>query len=167
MTSPTDRRHDLTERMADFVLAHGLAAATLRPLAASAGVSDRMLLYYFTDKPAAVTAAFDCLLRRLATALSACAQTKPVPLGRLRSRAIRLLLADDLWPYMQLWLDVSADAARGDPVQRSRGQAIWKLCLDWVQPQLISDSPNEATRLLHMIEAAVLTRALGLNDPTD
>ena len=50
MSIREDRREAAIERMADHLLAEGLGAATLRPLAAAAGTSDRMLLYYFTDK---------------------------------------------------------------------------------------------------------------------
>jgi len=167
VTGPTDRSAELTERMADFVLANGLAAATLRPLAAAAGVSDRMLLYYFKDKPQAMTAAFDCLLHRLAMALAARTQPRPLPVGRLRGRVIPLLLGDDLWPYMQLWLELAAQAARGEAAPRDRGQAIWQLCRDWVQGQLVSDGPNEAARLIRMIQAAVQQKALGLHDAPD
>ncbi|MFY8208820.1 MAG: TetR/AcrR family transcriptional regulator, partial [Caulobacter sp.] len=35
--------------LADHLLATGLSQASLRQLAAAAGVSDRMLLYYFAD----------------------------------------------------------------------------------------------------------------------
>ena len=50
MNIRNDRREAAIERMADHVLSEGLAAGTLRPLAAAAGTSDRMLLYYFADK---------------------------------------------------------------------------------------------------------------------
>jgi AcrR family transcriptional regulator len=47
-----DRLSLLLDRLADYVLAHGLTASSLRPLARAAGTSDRMLLYYFADKDA-------------------------------------------------------------------------------------------------------------------
>ena len=164
MTEPPDRRQDLTDRMADFLLAHGLSAATLRPMAAAAGVSDRMLLYYFKDKSQALTAAFDCLLNRLHAALAARTQARPLPIGRLRGRVVPALLEAPLWPYMQLWLDVSALASRGDPVQRDRAQALWHALHNWVQGQLVGDAPNQRARLMMMIQAAVQQKAIGLRD---
>ena len=44
------QRAAVTERLSSHILAHGLARSSLRELAAAAGVSDRMLLYYFDDK---------------------------------------------------------------------------------------------------------------------
>ena len=160
----TDRRSALTDRMADFLLANGPNAASLRPLAAAAGISDRMLLYYFKDKAMAMTAAFDCVQRRFHTALADQAQPRPLPIGRMRGKIVLLLLDDALWPYMQLWLDVSALASRGDPVQRDRAQALWHALHNWVQGQLVGDAPNQRARLMMMIQAAVQQQAIGLRD---
>jgi AcrR family transcriptional regulator len=38
-----DKRDALLDSMADFVLTHGLSAASLRPLAKAAGLSDRII----------------------------------------------------------------------------------------------------------------------------
>jgi len=46
----SDRRQVLAEAATDYVLEHGLLDLSLRPLAASLGTSDRMLLYHFGDK---------------------------------------------------------------------------------------------------------------------
>ncbi|MGL6211895.1 MAG: TetR/AcrR family transcriptional regulator [Paracoccaceae bacterium] len=167
MTAPADRRRELTDRMADFVLANGLAAASLRPLAASAGISDRMLLYYFTDKSAAISATLDMLTDRLAKTLQTHITRKPMPMGRLRSKLIPLLLADDLWPYMRLWIETAALAAHGDAQCRKTGQAISQTCQTWIRPQLDSENPNDAPRLMMLIRAAVLQKAIGLDHPAD
>jgi len=45
MSVRTDRRQAALERMADHLLREGMTGASLRPLAAAAGTSDRMLLY--------------------------------------------------------------------------------------------------------------------------
>ena len=76
--------------MADFVLANGLGAASLRPLAASAGISDRMLLYYFKDKPAVMAAILQCLVDRLTALLAAKTITNPLPAGPLRNVLYKL-----------------------------------------------------------------------------
>lgn len=56
MRKADTRRQQILERLADHVLAHGMQAASLRPLAAAAGTSDRMLLHYFADKEELITA---------------------------------------------------------------------------------------------------------------
>ena len=47
---PDTKRADIIERLTAYVLAQGLSASSLRPLAKAAGTSDRMLLYHFADK---------------------------------------------------------------------------------------------------------------------
>jgi len=59
MPSPSGRRENLAEAATDYVLEHGLLGLSLRPLAASLGTSDRMLLYHFGTKDDLVA----CVLR--------------------------------------------------------------------------------------------------------
>ena len=57
--------------MADHLLAAGLTGVNLRALAAAAGTSDRMLLYYFTDKDELLAATLACIAARLTAKLDA------------------------------------------------------------------------------------------------
>ncbi len=164
MTDLVDRNQQLIERMADFVLAQGLAAATLRPLAASAGVSDRMLLYYFKDKPAVISAILHCLAQRLTNHLVSRTSPQPLPAGRLRRQLFQLTSGDDVWPYMQLWLEVAARAARGDAFYFAVGQKIGNGFLDWITAQLDGQNQTEALRLLTLVEGRLLLKSIGLRD---
>ena len=65
MTIRAQRREMVLERMCDHVLVNGLASATLRPLAAAADTSDRMLLYYFDDKDDVMTAVLEHIAARM------------------------------------------------------------------------------------------------------
>ena len=51
---PARRRDELAEGATDYVLEHGIAGLSLRPLAAALGTSDRMLVYHFTGKDSLV-----------------------------------------------------------------------------------------------------------------
>ncbi|HCO46473.1 MAG TPA: TetR/AcrR family transcriptional regulator, partial [Erythrobacter sp.] len=62
-------RETLLPLLAAHVMAHGLADASLRPLARAAGTSDRMLIYHFGNKDALVAALLDYLVARFADAL--------------------------------------------------------------------------------------------------
>lgn len=52
MPRPPDpaKRHDLLDRVREYMIRNGLADLSLRPLARALGTSDRMLLYYFGTK---------------------------------------------------------------------------------------------------------------------
>jgi AcrR family transcriptional regulator len=163
-----DRRAELLERLADHILAHGLSASSLRPLAKAAGTSDRMLLYYFPDKDALIAAVLEVIAARLVGLLDARRATGRLPFDELKRQLLGIVFADDLWPYMRLWLEMASLAALGDPVFRAVGEQLGRGFLAWGAAQL--DSADEATRegeaaqLLVAIEGNLLLRSVGLAD---
>ena len=50
MPRPKPGKTDMLNQLAQYVLEHGLNDASLRPMAAALGTSDRMLLYHFKTK---------------------------------------------------------------------------------------------------------------------
>ena len=167
-TTKESRKSDLIHRLADHILAHGMAAASLRPLAAAVGTSDRMLLYYFPDKAALIADVLGEIAGRMTAMLNASCPPKPLPTTALQAHLMPLLSGDATWPYMQLWLEIASLAARGDATCQRVGGAIARGFVAWLSAQI--DSPdealrsNEAVRLLMAIEGAVLLNSLGLGD---
>lgn len=161
------RRAELVSRLADALLADGLAAASLRSLAKAAGTSDRMLLYYFPTKEALMTAALVHLADRLEAALSEAAAPARAPAGTLFVRVGRQVLDDAFWPYMRLWLEIAARAAAGEAPYGDAAKAIASGFLSWITQQL--DAPagrhaGEAARLFAQIEGLVVLKAAGLDE---
>jgi AcrR family transcriptional regulator len=163
-----DRRAVLLDRMADHMLAHGISESSLRPLAKAARTSDRMLLYYFSDKAEMITATLAHIALRLKAVLGEQGATAPLPVHKLTPKLFDLLCAESLWPYMRLWLEIASLAAKGDPVCRAVGEEIARGFLDWGAAQL--DSPTseararDAAKLLVMIEGMILLKSVGLDD---
>lgn len=166
MHAREDRREALIDRMADHVLSYGLAAATLRPLAAAVGTSDRMLLYYFTDKDELVTAVLDNIAGRLLKDLETA-----IPIEPPRSYAI---LLEEVWavlgsashrPFLNIWLDLAAGAARGMQPHLKVAGSIADLYLDWVTVRLVpeaNDVPSHGAPLLFAtIQGMNLLNAIG------
>src|SRR5512146_529234 len=102
-------RARVLEALEAHLLATGLSQASLRQLAAAAGVSDRMLLYYFADKA-------DVMAQVMARLAAGTAQrpSAAIPQGAslapwaLMAQAGRFVLDHDFLPYMRLWLEVVA-----------------------------------------------------------
>ena len=161
------RRAAILDALADHVLAHGLAASSLRPLAKAAGLSDRMLLYYFRDKTEVVAATMEAIAARQMAVMDAAAGP-PLPLVQLRARLAASLLTEDAWPYMRLWLEAAALAAQGDAMFAAIGERIGRAFLAWGAAQLAADTPDQqaadAARLLTMFEGMVLLKAIGMED---
>jgi AcrR family transcriptional regulator len=166
MTIRNDRREAAIERMADHVLSEGLGAATLRPLAAAAGTSDRMLLYYFVDKDELLTATLDRIASRMIAQLDRAIPVEPRrPFAVLLEQVWAALATDSLQPFMPLWLDLASGAARGVQPHRDVAGEIADGFLAWVtvrlQPESDRGPPLLAPLFLASIEGMYLLKAIG------
>ncbi|MBV8683175.1 MAG: TetR/AcrR family transcriptional regulator [Caulobacteraceae bacterium] len=169
MTLRDDRREAAIERMADHVLAEGLGAATLRPLALAAGTSDRMLLYYFADKDEVLTVTLDRIATRMIAQLD-----RAIPAEPRRSFAVLLqqawaeLASDSLRAFMPLWLELASGAARGLQPHRDVAGKIMDGFLAWttirLQPEGDGDPARLAPLFLASIEGMYLLTAVGRGD---
>ena len=168
VTKIDTRRAAIIERLTDYVLAEGLSAASLRPLAKAAGTSDRMLLYYFKDKSEIITAVLEEISARLVALMTDRTAPQPLPLDDLRRQLAGFLFDDALWPYMRIWLDVASRAAMGDAYYRNVGEQIGRGFLEWGKMQLASDSDAQrdidAARLFVSIEGMLFLKSIGLDD---
>ena len=164
---PDTKRADIIERLTAYVLAQGLSASSLRPLAKAAGTSDRMLLYYFKDKSEIITAVLEQISAQLVEMIST-HTAEPLPVDALRRKLAGIVFEDALWPYMRIWLDVAARAAMGDPFCRAVGEQIGRGFLEWGKAQLQSDNEAQrdidAARLLVSIEGMLFLKSIGLDD---
>lgn len=173
MTRPdphTDRQGEWLDRLADFVLANGLAASSLRALASAAGTSDRMLLYYYPDKDAVMAATLERVAARMVGLLAAAAPAQPVAYAALHAQMVPQLRDPAVWPYMRLWLEMAARAAQGDALYARVGEAIGRGFLAWIGSQLActdGERARLAACLLIKMEGMVLLLSLGLDDAVD
>lgn len=168
VTKPDTRRADIIQRLTTYVLAEGLSASSLRPLAKAAGTSDRMLLYYFKDKSEIITAVLEQISAQLVAMIGDRTATEPMPVDALRRKLAGVLFEDALWPYMRIWLEVASRAAMGDPYYRAVGEQIGRGFLEWGKMQLRSDNDAQreidAARLLVSIEGMLFLKSIGLDD---
>lgn len=162
------RRDEVLERMADHLLAEGLAGASLRPLAAAAGTSDRMLLYYFADKDELLGEALGRVAQRFAGLLEAGLEPgapPALPYPDLLAGVWTAVRGAELQPYMRLWLDLAARAAYGHEPYRGIAGRIADGFLDWAAARLAVERDDEraplAALLLATIDGAMLLDAAG------
>lgn len=166
MSIRDERRRAVLERMADYLLREGLAGASLRPLAAAAGTSDRMLLYYFADKDELLAATLGQVAVRLARLLDeAGAGAAPQPFNVLLAEVWAAVRTPDLQPYMRLWLELAATAARGQEPHRTIAGRIADAFLAWTAERLgverEADRAPQAALLLATVDGLALLEAVG------
>ena len=160
------RRDDAVERMADYLLSEGLGAATLRPLAAAAGTSDRMLLYYFTDRDEILSATLHRIAERMLEQLD-----EAVPVGKPRPFRILLievraaLALDSMKLFMPIWLDLASGAARGLQPHLHIAGELADGFLSWVTSRLKVEARRNhaasAALLLAFVEGVHFFEAIG------
>lgn len=172
MTARDRRRADLVAAMADHLLAEGLAGARLRPMAHAAGTSDRMLLYYFSDRDEVLGATLDHLAARLAGLLDAALpDPAPRPFARLLAEAWGVMAAAEGRPYMRLWLELVAQAAGGAEPFRTIARRIFATFLAWVEARLAITDPQDrreaAILLLTAVEGMLVADAAGARECAD
>lgn len=139
------QREVVVERLAAHLLETGLARTSLRQLAQAAGVSDRMLLYYFADKAdvlsAVMTRVAGELAVRLADAIPGDAPLKPAELVR---RAAAFTTGPEMRRFMRLWVEVVAAAARDEAPFPAIVSQVMAGFRQWVDARL--DLPPGADR---------------------
>ncbi len=158
------KRQEVLEQIADYVLGVGLTGLSLRPLAAAIGTSDRMLLYYFTDKNELITETVIQISARLMGRLQV-ELIRPQPYESLLPTLYSLLIQDAYRPYMQIWFELVALAARHEEPFRSISCQIADAFLGWMSQYLeVAEEADRADRtalLLGTLEGFFLLEYLG------
>lgn len=158
------KRQEVLEQIADHILNVGLTGLSLRPLASAIGTSDRMLLYYFADKNELITEAVVHVTNRLMVRLQS-ELLQPEPYAALLPKLYALFIQDDYRPFMRIWYELVAFAARNEEPFKSISCQIMDAFLEWVSVHLVveseADRPARAALLLGTIEGFLLLHYTG------
>lgn len=158
MSVKEQQREKVVMLLAEPLLATGLSQTSLRQLARAAGVSDRMLLYYFPDKSAVISAAIERVAGSLASALAELVpEGETLPAPKLLSRLATMTMREDMRPVFRVWVEIVAAARREEPYTTIAASII-AVFRDWVATRL--DQPEGAER--DAIAMAILAFVDGL-----
>ena len=168
MPEPRLSRETLLPRLAEHVLEHGLAGASLRPLAKAAGTSDRMLIYHFGSKDELVTALLQHVAGMYSGALEMAYPSEPATSRRdCAQRLLAIGRAPMFAPFLRLWWEIVAGAAKGDASYRASAAAMMDSQLAWFEAHLPADDPDPkagAKLVALAVEGALMMDAIGLGD---
>ncbi len=124
MAKKTAKRAEIVEVLAGHFLTFGLEDTSLRRLAAVAGTSDRMLLYYFENKDDLVVAVLTRIGEDLAQVLESKFGDDPRPPAEVLRALWNLVKSAALADQVRLWLDLSSRASRKDPLYMVISEAM-------------------------------------------
>lgn len=162
MARPADpeRRTATLAWATDYVLAHGLAGLSLRPLAAALGTSTRMLLYDFGSKEKLISEILAEARRRLGELF-----TQNLDAGALsRADTVRAIWAwlttPEQAPYLRLFFQVHVDAIARPGAYADGGRPLVTDWLDFLGSPLRADrlDPATATLLIGTVRGLLLDR---------
>lgn len=159
------RRQELLEQLADHLLAQGLQGASLRPMAAALGTSDRMLLHYFKDKEELLSSALKLISERLLRLLDA-SRVEPLPMEKLLPLLAGMLKSPEIRPYLRLWLELAAGATGRDSFYRDIARELCESFYRWVADAIVVPGEKDRAALASLafatMEGFVLLDAIGL-----
>ena len=144
MARRDEKRAEIVETLAGHLLAAGLGETGLRRLAAVAGTSDRMLLYYFENKEEILGEVLTRIASGLTEGLAGIVGDEPLPPARALEGIWPLIHDPGARDQLRLWLDLSSRASRGDAFSQ---EVVARIREDWVAAlSAILDVPTEDER---------------------
>ncbi|MFL0356190.1 TetR/AcrR family transcriptional regulator [Erythrobacter sp. GH1-10] len=165
MSRPQLSRETLLPKLAAHVLEHGLGGASLRPLAKAAGTSDRMLIYHFGNKETLVAELLEYIAGVYSAALDmAMGKDRPATRQECLTRLLEEGRQPGMQPFMVLWWEIVAGAARGVPGYREAADKMMARQLAWLEGQMPDDDPDPeggARYLMTLIEGSLMLGVVG------
>jgi AcrR family transcriptional regulator len=164
MNKTEAKRQMIIEKTADHLLLHGLRETTLRKLAVTAGVSDRMLMHYFTNKEELIQAALTVLTARLVSLLES-SRAQTMPFEEFLPYLAQMMKHPQVRPFLRLSLELAALTAEGKSSYVAIAQ---KICNDFylwmasaIQVEREEDRLNLAALAFATTEGFMVLDALG------
>ena len=143
-----DRRARTLAAAADYVLGHGLAGLSLRPLAAALGTSTRMLLYDFGSKEELITEVLAEIRRRESAMLAEHAGITGTSGTGLVRAVWDWISAAERAPFLRLFFEVHVAAMAHPDAYPERGRAMVTDWLDQFGAALAGSSADSASATL-------------------
>ncbi|HUP16241.1 MAG TPA: TetR family transcriptional regulator C-terminal domain-containing protein [Acidimicrobiia bacterium] len=116
--SPEERRHAIVDAALAVALRKGLAATTVRDVAAEMGTSSGLIHHYFESMDDVLAAAFEKAAAADLAVTTAAMDSSNDPIDKLVAYLVSYTRVDQDWAF-QVWLDAWAEAARRPAVQKA------------------------------------------------
>ncbi|MEM1435226.1 MAG: TetR/AcrR family transcriptional regulator [Pseudomonadota bacterium] len=163
MTEPSKnqkRRAEIVAAAAAHLVAHGFANSGIRAIARTAGMSDRMIMYYFETKDDLVAEALELVAEQLAAGMDAA-----VPKGGLTPRQVLdalagMLKSEEVQAVMRLWFEIVGLAMRGQEPYRRIAAELVDQSEAQIAAKLRTDQKHRAGEVLASLEGGLMIALL-------
>ena len=116
--SPAARRQAIVDAALTVALRKGLAATTVRDVAAEMGTSSGLIHHYFESMDHVLAAAFETAAAADLAVTVAAMESSADPIDKLVAFLVSYTRVDQDWAF-QIWLDAWAEASRRPALQRA------------------------------------------------
>ncbi|MEZ4735446.1 MAG: TetR/AcrR family transcriptional regulator [Caldilineaceae bacterium] len=157
------KKQQIIAQITQHMVANGLSDLGLRRLAAVAGTSDRMLIYYFGTKDALIGTALQSIAANLALQFDAALGTGQRDANTLLAELLTLGAVPPFDAMIRLWFEVIGLAARGKAPYAENATAIAQNWLAWIQRRLTDADADQAATVFVTLEGTLLLNLLGVN----
>jgi AcrR family transcriptional regulator len=162
-----NRRAKTLAAATDYVLEHGLARLSLRPLATALGTSPRMLLYDFASKEEMIMEVLAEVRRRESGLLAEHLVVTGPPLADLVRVVWDWISSDERAQFLRLFFEVYVDAMSHPELYSDRGRAMvteWLDQLDSAFRALASGQVDSSPTLMIAVIRGLLLDRLNTGD---
>ncbi len=151
-----NRRLEIIAAAATHLVDHGFQNSGLRAIAKSAGISDRMIMYYFETKEELVSEALSLIGESLADGMD-----KSVPNGNLSPRQLLDELSDalkseEVQAALRLWFEIVGLAMRGQQPYQKTAALLLLRSQEQIRKKLRSDQKHRAREVLSTLEGQMM-----------
>ncbi len=150
------KREALVRAVAQHLVQEGFSNSGIRALAQSAGISDRMLMYYFDTKDELITEALLVLAADMSASLERLLPARPVSARRIVAALTEAASSEAQQPALRFWFEIVGLAVRGtEPYQSTARQIVadWE---SWIRLRLRPDQQSRARQLLAEVEGRIM-----------
>ena len=154
------RRQEIVQAAATHLVEHGLHNSSLRAIADTVGISDRMIMYYFATKEDLVAEALIVIGDSLAMGMD-----QAVPKGNLSPpqalKALREAMATrEARAVLRLWFEIIGLAMRGQQPYRDAAALLLSRSETQIRGKLRSGQKHRAREVLSALEGQVMVSLL-------
>ena len=162
-SEPDGRREEIVRAVAAHLVREGFANSGIRALATSAGLSDRMLMYYFETKDALITDALRLLAARMAASLELLLPRRPTPPEQIVEALMGSAGGAEQQAVLRLWFEIVGLAMRGQEPYRTAVREILDGWTAWIEARLRPAQRARAPALLAEIEGRLMVALLQIH----
>ena len=154
------RRQEIVEAAASHLIKYGFQSSGIRAIAKSAGVSDRMIMYYFETKDDLVSAALEMIGEGLAAGMESAVPKGNATPNQILEALSKTMQSDEVQAIMRLWFEIIGLAMRGQEPYRKTAALLLTRSEEQIRGKLRSDQKHRAREVLDTLEGRVMVGLL-------